>query len=184
MEKELLTKGRIRADVKQFNHQHIKHLCKDLLFGFFFYWILRFILYCILTPFNISQHVHQVITIIYTIAYCITLVVALIPELSISKSILKHPERKLVITDDYVVEKLDIIYGQAFGSRTNTLVFAISGKYAIPYDKSIYYKWSKLYAMNGETLYRFTDLKDEFYVISINKKPVLAYNKKCFELEE
>ena len=183
MKKELLTKGRIKADLQQFNRKYINHLVKDLTFAFLFYWILRLFVYFIVTPFDISYKMHQVTIIIFTIVYCIMLIVSLIPEILIVKSIFRHPEHHLIITDDYVVEKLPIVYGNAFGSRPNTLVFAISGKYGI-YDKVTYYNWSKLYVTNGETLYRFTDLNDEFYVIIINKKPVLAYNKKWFELEE
>lgn len=44
------------------------------------------------------------------------------------------------------------------------------------------YKWSDMYRMSGEAVYKSANINDEFYLVTINKKDILyAYNTKFFE---
>ncbi|MBR5222651.1 MAG: hypothetical protein IKV81_00595 [Clostridia bacterium] len=84
------------------------------------------------------------------------------------------------VTNDWVVDKLPQIRTRR-RYRPYTLVFARSGKYGIP--DTLNYKWSNLYNMYEDAVYRMSDLDDDFYVIRVGNKNLLAYSKKMFELK-
>ena len=89
---------------------------------------------------------------------------------------------EIQITDDWLVDKLPRRYGK-YHHRPNTLVFARSGECGLNDD--FYYRWSNLYSMSEASLYRSSNLDDEFYVVSVGKiKNIIAYNKKMFELRQ
>ncbi len=89
---------------------------------------------------------------------------------------------KFTITTDWVVDKAGVVGGSsARGTITYRLIFAKSGACDIPFG--INYQWSKMFATSAETLYEHTEINEEFYVIHLGKKNVMAYRKKHFELE-
>lgn len=87
------------------------------------------------------------------------------------------------ITSDRVVEKKQAVAGKKIrDSQPYRLIFAKSGEYNIPYGMN--YQWSDLFATSAKTLYEYTEINEEFYVISLGeKKNIVAYRKKHFELK-
>ena len=62
----------------------------------------------------------------------------------------------------------------------NIFYFFKYKKYRIPTGKS--YSFSQYYAMNSDGIYRQADVGDEFYVLICDKKVVMVYSKKLFNL--
>ena len=66
--------------------------------------------------------------------------------------------------------------------RPYTLVLSRGSKYRIPDVNN--YKWSNIYEMPDKDVFFYTDLNDDFYLISVGKRRnIVAYNKKMFEME-
>lgn len=62
------------------------------------------------------------------------------------------------------------------------LQFTSYGEYLIPEGKN--YKWSEKHCMDAKSVYDYSIIGDEFYVVVINNTICYAYNKKLFELEK
>ena len=98
--------------------------------------------------------------------------------------IIKSKNGNFLVEIDWVTEKKPKRYGGKYSRyRPNTLIFARNGKFFIPEGENN--AWSKLYAMDDDSIYHSADINDDFYIIKIGRKrTALAYNKKHFELEE
>ena len=85
------------------------------------------------------------------------------------------------IISSWVVNKKQKTYGTRTSSpKPYRLIFANNHTYKIPTGEN--YCWSSLFSMDDETLYKHTDINDDFYIINIKKqKTILAYNKKFIE---
>ena len=88
------------------------------------------------------------------------------------------------ITSDWVVDKKERKYHtRVSAAKPYRLIFAKSGTYNIPYGEN--YRWAKLFVTSDKTLYEYTDVNDDFYIISVRKqKNIIAYNKKHFDFED
>lgn len=77
-------------------------------------------------------------------------------------------------------------YGMAFAymlSKPYRLYFTSYDEYQIP--KGDNYKWSQMYSMSSEGVFNCAIDGDEYYLVVIdNKKAILAYNTKHFELRD
>ncbi len=69
--------------------------------------------------------------------------------------------------------------------------FARSGIFYIYYDQynaynAFIYPWSKNYAMNIISLFRSSNIDDDFYIVTVGKSKRIQqiYNKKMFVLDE
>ncbi len=62
------------------------------------------------------------------------------------------------------------------------LQFAKHKNFYIPEGKL--YRWSDKYRMEHWAVYRWTEIGDEFYLITVNGKILYVYNTKHFELQE
>lgn len=62
------------------------------------------------------------------------------------------------------------------------LQFAKHENFYIPEGKL--YRWSDKYRMEHWAVYRWAEVGDEFYVVTIKNKPLYVYNTKHFELQE
>ena len=88
---------------------------------------------------------------------------------------------KFRITTDYLTECIPA-KGAGKYQTPATLRFARYGKYAIQEEN---YTWSQMYNLNEMGVFRYSTVGDDFYIVTIDdKKILLAYNKKLFELEE
>jgi len=68
-------------------------------------------------------------------------------------------------------------------NRPYTLYFASYGPYCIRRGQS--YKWSEKYRMTDKGSYTYSNIGDEFYLVTMNgKKILIIYNTKLFALEE
>ena len=173
MEKEFLTKGRIKADLQQ----KALRIVPSCLLLFLFIGIA-----CLFAK-NFFEK-NYVPLLIFIIFFGGCLVIGLILNIVKIVSILNAvSNNKFILRSDFVTEKFYKISGKRYVlNRPYTLVFANSGNYRIL--NGTYYKWSKQHTMSERKVYDSTALNDDFYIITIKKDVVLAYNKNFFELEE
>ena len=68
------------------------------------------------------------------------------------------------------------------GYITNKLCFAKHKDYYLPEGKL--YRWSEKYKMDHWAVYRWAEIGDEFYVVTIKGKVAYVYNTKHFEFKE
>ncbi len=179
MQKEILTKAIIEKELKKF---YPKNLLAGLLF-FPFYALMCFLLVFFFILFiNLLVRDKVTLNIIAGIIFAILAVIYFQAFASSIKVMLDIRKNNYTISTDWVVDKLPRVISRYYNSRPNTLVFARGGEYYIPDNN---YKWSKLYAMNDESVFNSTKIDDDFYVVSSGKyKNILAYNKRMFELVE
>ena len=173
MEKELLTKGRIKADLQQ----KALRIMPSCLLLFLFIGV-----FCLFTKnFLEKEYVFlSVFSIFFGVCLFIGLIINIIKTIFILKAVANN---KFILKSDFVTAKTHKISGKRYVlNRPYTLVFANSGNYRIL--NGTYYKWSKQHTMSERKVYDSTALNDEFYVIATKKGVVLAYNKRYFELEE
>ena len=88
-------------------------------------------------------------------------------------------------TENIVKDKLVGTKIREYGrGRTDYLLhFSSYGKYIIPDEN---YKWSSMYNMRDNWVYRYSECGDEFYLVLSKKhtgKILLAYNTKLFDLK-
>ena len=82
---------------------------------------------------------------------------------------------------EYVRNKA--IYNTGFiPNRTLQLNFSEKLKYNVP--AGISYSWSIKHAMIPSSVFRSSKVGDEFYIVVINNKVIMAYNTKFFELQQ
>ena len=173
MEKELLTKGRIKADLQQ----QALRIVPSCLLLFLFIGV-----FCLFTKNFLEKE--YVFLSVFSIFFGGCLVIGLILNIVKIVSILNAvSNNKFILRSDFVTNKLYKKIGRRYTvGRPYTLVFANNGNYRVL--NGTYYKWSKQHTMSERKVYDSTDLRDEFYVICVKKEIALAYNKKYFELEE
>lgn len=178
MEKEILTLEIIQKDVK-------KYFSRNLLIALII--LPLFVLSSIMVVFLMTLLLNLVIqdkTILKIIGAVVLSLLGLAYLDILLKTIrkrIKFAKSEIKITEDKLVGKIPQ-HGTKYNRTFNTLVFAKSGKYELGND--YFYKWSKLYSMSQESLYRSSNLDDEFYVASVAEENIIVYNKKMFELRQ
>lgn len=170
MEKELLTKNHIKTDLKNYYTSTLyAYLILLLIFPFFIIlgemfsreynsaiFILSFCL-CFLAPF------------MYIMFYVVS-------------GIMKANIGKFTIASDIVVKKYNKrISTNPLLNRPYTLIFSKYGQCGIPGTN---YKWSKKFKENDKYIYKSTAIGDEFYIVRVDNKNIVAYNKNFFQLDE
>ena len=101
------------------------------------------------------------------------------------KILYKTTKDKLIIVNDVLIEKKEKIdFGPTqagvFFNKPYCLKFMSKGEYFIV--KRDYYKWSSKYPLNADGVYRYSNIDDEFYLVMCNKRIIMAYSTKLFEL--
>lgn len=70
-----------------------------------------------------------------------------------------------------------------FFKASYNLNFKCYGWYIIPNGEN--YSWSKMHNMMGKSVYNSSNVGDEFYIVSFDKKKIaLVYNTKFFEFKD
>ncbi len=171
MKKEALTTENIKKDLKR--NVFIQSI------GMVYSLLLLSIIY-LLMQFDLGPLFKTIFTIVFLVQVGVILY-ELITTVICLRLIKKE---SFTITLDHVIEKKDKRKGTRFTTaKPYRLVFAKSGTYSLPYGK-LYY-WSDMFATTGRTLYEFTEINEEFYVISTwAQKNIIAYRTKHFELKE
>jgi hypothetical protein len=178
MDKEILTLEIIQKDVK-------KYFSRDLLTALII--LPFFVLSSVMVVFLMTLLLNLVIQdktalkIIGAVVLSLLGLVYLDVFLKTIRKRIKFAKSEIKITEDKLVGKIPQ-HGRKYHPTLNTLDFANCGKYKLGND--YFYKWSKLYSMSEESLYRSSNVDDEFYVISVADENVIVYNKKMFELRE
>ena len=96
-----------------------------------------------------------------------------------------HNDKFEIFTDKLIglEDEIDTFFRRSYRPTRYTLHFVSGYKYEIP--KGINYKWSSMYEMEDDGVFRSSDVGDLFYLISIDRKRIrLAYNTKMFEYRE
>lgn len=84
-----------------------------------------------------------------------------------------------VVTDTLInIETKTHIRRNAPHYDTHHMIFKEYGSYKIPDEN---YKWSKQFHMSGQGVFNSSIPEDEFYLVIVNSKIQLAFNKKFFE---
>ena len=178
MEKEILTLEIIQKDVK-------KYFSRDLLIALIILPI--FVLSSVMVVFLMTLLLNLVIqdkTTLKIIGAVVLSLLGLVYLDILLKTIrkrIKFAKSEIKITEDKLVGKIPE-HGTKYNRTFNTLVFAKSGKYELGND--YFYRWSKLCSMSQESLYRSSNVDDEFYVASVAEENIIVYNKKMFELRQ
>lgn len=177
MEKEILSMAIIKKELKKF---HLQNVAMCLLFLPFYALICVmavFLLVLFLSLFIENKLILNIISVaILTLLGALYLFVVFHSIVLTVKVLIGNFQ----ILQDRVVDKLPKRRGR-YSHRPHTLRFGKIGDYPI---KDMEYKWSQLYYMSDDAVFRQTDICDEFYVIKVGKVNLLAYNKKMFELAE
>ena len=178
MDKEILTLEIIQKDVK-------KYFSRDLLIALIILPI--FVLSSVMVVFLMTLLLNLVIqdkTTLKIIGSVVLFLLGLVYLDILLKTIrkrIKFAKSEIKITEDKLVGKIPQ-HGTKYNRTFNTLVFAKSGKYELGND--YFYRWSKLCSMSQESLYRSSNVDDEFYVASVAEENIIVYNKKMFELRQ
>lgn len=178
MKKEILTKENITSDLKSILIKEIITLITLLPLLIFVYLLTIFGLH---SPFGIHLPFMSIFYIIFcsffTLLYIYAIVRTVVPLCKI---------KNFTISSDVVTNKLEKRRGHPrslITPRPYTLVLSRGSKYRIPDVNN--YKWSNIYDMPDKDVFFYTDLIDDFYLISVSKrKNIVAYNKKMFEYQE
>ena len=96
-----------------------------------------------------------------------------------------HNDKFEIFTDKLIglEDEIYTFFRRSYRPTRYTLHFVSGYKYEIP--KGINYKWSSMYEMEDDGVFRSSDVGDLFYLISIDRKRIrLAYNTKMFEYRE
>lgn len=179
MEKEILTLEIIRKDVKKY--------FKSIFVGFVLILPL-YALICYIAVFLVSLVLNLVVqnkmtlNVIVVVLLSICGLVCVYEFIKTMGGFIQFLKGEIQITDDWLVDKLPRRYGR-YSRRPDTFVFARCGEFGL--TDSYYYKWSDLHSMNEGSLFRSSNLDEDFYVVSIGKvKNIMVYNKKMFELRQ
>ena len=178
MDKEILTLEIIQKDVK-------KYFSRDLLTALII--LPFFVLSSVMVVFLMTLLLNLVIqdkTTLKIIGAVVLSLLGLVYLDILLKTIrkrIKFAKSEMKITEDKLVGKIPK-HGRKYHPTLNTLDFVDGGKYQLGND--YFYKWSKLYSMSEESLYRSSNVDDEFYVVSVADENVIVYNKKMFELRK
>lgn len=176
MDKEILTLDIIRKEVKK--HFSSQLVAAGVIFPLFALMSVLVVFFMTLLLGLVIQD-KTVLKIIGTAVLSLCGLVYLGALFKTIRKTLQFAKSEIKITEDKLVGKIPK-HGTKYRRTLNTLVFAKSGKYEL--GNEYFYKWSKLYSMSEESLYRSSVLDDEFYVVSAAEENVIAYNKKMFEL--
>jgi len=183
MTKETLTTENIKKDLKKHLFGNITGELPFLLIMPLLYLLMRSVM---IKCFDPSDSFKTAFSIIF---WTVCLIVVSYDLITIILCLRKTKNGDFTIASDWVVEKKSTKSGVVIGRqrvsypRSYKLIFANSGTYNIP--SGMLYQWSDLFATSAKTLYEYTDINEDFYVISVgNKKNVIVYRKKHFELKE
>ena len=186
--KEILTRERIKIDIKNKCIDDIKVVLRTFLILLSFLVMPPIILYKIFTPFDIPTSISTMITIYSIIIVFLTLCCLYKPfkllfdlnkkGFQIATDKLSH-SAEMTLSDILIFSNWWLIYSLSKPYRLN---FNSYGKYLVPKGKN--YKWSNLYCMDDKGVYNYSVVGDEFYLAVIDNKITLAYNKKHFELQD
>ena len=119
---------------------------------------------------------------IFDLKYCLKIIRSIKNnEFVITIKKLVDTSNDVVMRRGYVRNKA--IYNTGFiPNRTLELNFSENIKYKVP--AGISYSWSLKHAMIRSSVFRSSNVGDEFYIVIINNnKVVMAYNTKFFELQ-
>ncbi len=88
------------------------------------------------------------------------------------------------VTDPYIGDAKFAIIPLSFNllGKTFRLFFSKNRVWRIP--SGCIYTWSKYNWMNSFSVFRSSNIGDEFYLVMVGKKIILAYNTKFFELQD
>lgn len=177
MQKEILTKQIIEKELKKY---FSRNLLISVIFFPFYLIVCALLVFLLILLINLVVANKEALKIIAIVAVAILGLFYLYEASIISViAMIKTIKGDFQISEDWVVDKLPKRYGR-YTHKPNTLVFAKGGKYAI---NDLNYEWSSLFSMNDESVFRSSNIDDDFYVVSAGKsKNVLAYNKKFFDL--
>ena len=172
MQKETLTRENIISDLKLILTKEIITLITLLPLLIFVY---------LLTIFGLHLPFMSIFYMIFcsfiTLLYIYAIVRTVVPLCKI---------KNFTISSDVVTNKLEKRRGHPRSliiPRPYTLVLSRGSKYRIPDVNN--YKWSNIYEMPDKDVFFYTDLIDDFYLISVSKrKNIVAYNKKMFVYRE
>ncbi len=204
--KEILTKEKIKAELSDVYRHNILlriELCLVLAL-----WPL---LMLILVKFPTNDISNIISTIITLIAYCMLLVLLIYAAwctIVFLRLISTINTNQFEIFTDKLVNKEDSKHYKHYHTRYGNdqvqyqpnhrkpfvcatafenwqffvLYFQNHKKFLIPVGKL--YRWSDKYRMEDWAVYRWAEIGDEFYVVTVKNKPLYVYNTKHFELKD
>ncbi|MBR3594391.1 MAG: hypothetical protein IKL44_06950 [Clostridia bacterium] len=177
--KELLTQDIIKSELKRRSVKKLRLLLLQIPIIVISYILLFNIFIMLFDPKTAAKIVFSVACIFVFSAVYIDEMIGSIA------GIIKSKNGNFLVEIDWVTGKKPKRSGNGKlnNYRPNTLIFARNGKFFIPEGENN--AWSKLYAMDDNSIYHSTDINDDFYIIKIGRKrTAMAYNKKHFELEK
>ena len=185
--KEILSKERIKIDIKNKCIDDIKAVVRTSLILLVFLVMPPIILYKVFTPYDIPSSISTPITIISIVVLLLTVFFLIKPlklffdvnkkDFQITTDKLSHSS-EMSMSDIMIFSNWWLIYSLSKPYRLN---FNSYGKYLVPKGKN--YRWSNLYCMDDKGVYNYSVVGDEFYLAVIDNQILLAYNKKLFELQ-
>lgn len=178
MDKEILTLDIIRKEVRKY---FSSHLVVALVILPFFAMSSVLVVFFMTLLLNLVIEDKTTLKIIGSVVLSLLGLIYLDVLLKTIRRRIQFAKSEIKITEDKLVGKIPR-QGTKYNRIPNTLVFADAGKYELGND--YFYRWSKICSMSEESLYRSSDLDDEFYVVKVREENIIAYNKKYFELRE
>ena len=174
MKKETLTKKNIMIDLKKALNKSIGSFILALILMFFSLLIV-----------NLAFSIRDLGDLIWGgIFILLSSAIIIITAIDLYRHLYAY-RNKLNIQHERLVEvKINEHYTGGFipFRQHHNLIFARYGKYYIPKDN---YTWSNEFHMDVKGVYNYSNIGDEYYLIlSKDKKILLAYNMKLFELKE
>ena len=179
MDKEILTLEIIKKEIKKYFKSNFAGFVLILPFYALMCFIAIFLISLVL---NLVVQNKMALNVIVVVLLSICGLVYVYEFIKTMGGFIQFLKGEIQITDDWLVDKLEKRHGR-YTRRPDTFVFARCGEFGLTDD--FYYKWSDLYSMNEESLFRSSNLDEDFYVVSVGKvKNIMVYNKKLFELRE
>lgn len=89
-----------------------------------------------------------------------------------------------IVTDELVEKKEQIDFGPTKSgmlfNKPYCLNFKTKGEFFVV--KRNYYIWSTKYPLNADGIYNYADVGDNFYLVTYNKRIIMIYNTKLFNV--
>ena len=185
--KEILTRENIKIDIKWLCHYKIK--CLIIIFSVQL--IILLLLSCFLF-FDIVKAVKTLIALCIIVSFGISIMYVgceitplfkLLSELKNNSFQVKKDILFCIQKNDSKTSGLSWFVSKDLNHRLDkpySLIFCSNDRYEV--SKCKYYTWSANMQMTFEGIYHTSLQGDEFYLILVNKKIIMVYSTKLFEL--
>ena len=177
MKKEILTRDKFSKD---FAKNRVPSLIFINLFLYGLVWVCVWLISLVLK----YPIIPKICGVVFVLAYLGELTDYIIKCIRLKKGKYYLLKDSLIGNSQYnLLHERAFFHFFALHNAPHNLNFKCYGWYRIPYGEN--YSWSSKHNMMESSVYNCSNIGDEFYIVSFNKKKIaLVYNTKLFEFKD